>query len=249
MIAARRAPGLGRTFGFQRLAWYDGPTWQRIRQQAHDRLLPDPAETVLFASDRDDIALHGPHATRRLPRSPPGFGRTRRCARTRGTGALGHWSPIRRTGSGSRIGCSSRPSTPRLGDALKARFAGWTAWFLTGDLRLPKLIGLKAAARIPLFNGAIECRLFGFDWSPGGISGSEVATGWYHRRDAHDPAPAMPMLPARHYISDHTRFMRELMEKRTHLAEQQRVARAIWWDKDPRELARQTATARSRGCR
>ncbi len=46
----------------------------------------------------------------------------------------------------------------------------------------------------------------------------------------------MPMLPARHYESDHTRFMRELMERRRDLPEQQREARAIWWDKDPRVL-------------
>ena len=38
MIAAGRAPGLARTFGFQKLAWYDGPTWQRIRQKALDRV-------------------------------------------------------------------------------------------------------------------------------------------------------------------------------------------------------------------
>ena len=52
---------------------------------------------------------------------------------------------------------------PRLGDALKARFAGWTANLLTGDLRLAKLIGLKPSRRTPLWNGAIECRLFRFD--------------------------------------------------------------------------------------
>jgi hypothetical protein len=56
----------------------------------------------------------------------------------------------------------------------------------------------------------------------------------------------MPMLPARHYESEHTRFMRELMEQRRHLAEQQRVARAIWWDKDPRELAADSDRAKSR---
>ena len=50
---------------------------------------------------------------------------------------------------------------PALGDALKARFAGWHAWLFTGDLRLAKLIRLKVARRIPLYNGAIECRLFG----------------------------------------------------------------------------------------
>ncbi len=47
----------------------------------------------------------------------------------------------------------------------------------------------------------------------------------------------MPMLPARHYESEHTRFMRELMERRRDLPDQQREARAIWWDKDPLELA------------
>src|SRR6185437_2520294 len=26
-IAAQRAPGLSRSFGFRKLAWYDGPTW------------------------------------------------------------------------------------------------------------------------------------------------------------------------------------------------------------------------------
>jgi putative N6-adenine-specific DNA methylase len=52
---------------------------------------------------------------------------------------------------------------PKLGDALKAKYAGWHAWIFTGDLRLPKLIGLKPARRIPLYNGALECRLYGVD--------------------------------------------------------------------------------------
>lgn len=47
----------------------------------------------------------------------------------------------------------------------------------------------------------------------------------------------MPMLPSRHYESDHTRFMRELMGKRPDLAREQRTARSIWWDKDPKDLA------------
>lgn len=56
----------------------------------------------------------------------------------------------------------------------------------------------------------------------------------------------MPMLPARHYESDHTRFMRELMEKRPELVREQRVARAIWWDKDPKELAADRQMAQGR---
>jgi len=33
------------------------------------------------------------------------------------------------------------------------------------------------------------------------------------------------------YESDHTRFMREMMEKHPEWAEDQRRGRAIWWDK------------------
>ena len=41
------------------------------------------------------------------------------------------------------------------------------------------------------------------------------------------------MLPSRHYESDHTRFMRELLPERPDLIEKQREGRAIWWDKTP----------------
>src|SRR6185295_18336756 len=57
LIAADRAPGLQRTFGFQKLAWYDGPTWQRIRQRAHDRVRPAPKQPTIFASDIDPRAV------------------------------------------------------------------------------------------------------------------------------------------------------------------------------------------------
>jgi hypothetical protein len=46
----------------------------------------------------------------------------------------------------------------------------------------------------------------------------------------------MPLLPARHYISDHERFLQELREKNPDLPQSQRDARAIWWDKDPGDL-------------
>jgi putative N6-adenine-specific DNA methylase len=64
---------------------------------------------------------------------------------------------------------------PRLGDALKRKYAGWTAYILTADLRLPKLIGLAASRRTPLYNGALECRLFEFKLVAGSMrrKGSE----------------------------------------------------------------------------
>jgi len=51
---------------------------------------------------------------------------------------------------------------PRLGQWMKQRCVGWHVYVFTGDLRLPKLIGLAPSRRIPLYNGAIECRLYCF---------------------------------------------------------------------------------------
>lgn len=44
-------------------------------------------------------------------------------------------------------------------------------------------------------------------------------------------------LPARGYESDHTRFMRELLQQKPDIEREQRKSRAIWWDKRPSDLA------------
>ena len=44
------------------------------------------------------------------------------------------------------------------------------------------------------------------------------------------------MLPSRHYESEHTKFIRELMEKKPELALEQQRGRALWWDKQPQDL-------------
>ena len=164
LAAADSAPGLQRTFGFQKLAWYDGPTWQRIRQRAHDRARGAKVTRSIFASDidpravaqcRSNVAAAGVaewidiDEADVLTRSAPGA-----------SGLVVANPPY-----GVRLDDEATLAAfyPRLGDALKQRFAGWTACLLTGDPRLPKLIGLKPSKRTPLYNGAIECRLFRFE--------------------------------------------------------------------------------------
>jgi hypothetical protein len=44
-------------------------------------------------------------------------------------------------------------------------------------------------------------------------------------------------LPSRHYVSEPTTFIRELLAKKPQIVEEQRKGRAIWWDKEPRDLA------------
>ncbi len=51
----------------------------------------------------------------------------------------------------------------RLAAHWKSHYAGWAAWLLTPDLKLPGRLRLKESRRVPLWNGPIECRLFRFD--------------------------------------------------------------------------------------
>ncbi len=164
LIAADRAPGLARTFGFQKLAWYDGPAWQRIRQRAHDRVRPPPLTPAIFASDRDARALSQCRGNAASAGVTGWIDVAQADALTRAApapfGVL-----IANPPYGLRLDDVAALAAfyPQLGDALKQHFAGWTACLLTGDLRLAKLIGLKASQRTPLFNGNVECRLFRFE--------------------------------------------------------------------------------------
>ena len=55
----------------------------------------------------------------------------------------------------------------KLGNRLKQHYGGCQAWILSPDLTLPEKFRLKPKKRIPIFNGNIECRIFGFDMVDG----------------------------------------------------------------------------------
>ncbi len=161
LIAADRAPGLARTFGFQKLAWFDGPAWQRIKQRARDRVVAAPATPLVHASD---VA---PQAVAKAMSNAKAAGidefitigqadfLTRAAPAPAGT-------LIANPPYGVRLSDQQEIAKmyPLMGDALKKRFAGWTAWLLSADKTLPKWLHLKTESRTPLHNGALDCRLY-----------------------------------------------------------------------------------------
>ena len=50
-----------------------------------------------------------------------------------------------------------------LGATLRERFGGWNVHLLTNDLKFAGTIGMRERRKTPLFNGALECRLWGFE--------------------------------------------------------------------------------------
>jgi putative N6-adenine-specific DNA methylase len=159
-IARGRAPGANRRFGFEKLKSFDPSQWEEIKRESN----PVPTKAPqLFGSDSDPKALN--EARRNLA----GAG-VERWVKLERADVLERSAPagagvmIANPPYGERIGSAGELAAfyPKLGDALKKRFAGWRCHFFTADLRLPKLIRLEPARRVVMWNGALECRLYEF---------------------------------------------------------------------------------------
>lgn len=66
---------------------------------------------------------------------------------------------------GERLGRNSDLGAfyKRLGDVLKQRFKGWTAFVLSGNKELAESIGLKSAQRFAVYNGKLPCQLMKYE--------------------------------------------------------------------------------------
>jgi putative N6-adenine-specific DNA methylase len=160
LMALNIAPGSGRDFGFERLLRFDALQWQTLREEARaQQLAPTPQPIFgrdLFGSSLDDaranIVAAGLEGVVELKQ-----GNVLEVPAPAATGVMVTNPPY-----GVRIGEQSELAAfyPRLGDWLKRRCTGWRVYILSADMALPKLIRLHASRRTPLFNGALECRLF-----------------------------------------------------------------------------------------
>jgi putative N6-adenine-specific DNA methylase len=162
-IALDIAPGLGRHFAFERLRTFDPRAWAALRKAAEQRRQP-PRLLPIFGSDivgdqirrtRENLTSAGLASCVTINR-----GDLLDLAPPAASGVLVTNPPY-----GVRLGEAEELAAfyPKLGDAFKKRWAGWRCYLLSADMTLAKAIGLKARRRTPLFNGALECRLFEYD--------------------------------------------------------------------------------------
>ena len=164
-MARGRAPGAQRNFGFEKLASFDSGLWEKIKREKGEK----QHSPTLFGSDNDPKALA--MARRNLAEAG-----VERWVKLEQSDVLERAAPapagvmLANPPYGERLGSEDELARfyPKLGDALKKNYAGWRCFFFTADLRLAKLIRLSPSARTPLWNGALECRLYEFRMVKGG---------------------------------------------------------------------------------
>lgn len=163
------APGLSRSFAFERFLFHNADGWSRLREAARARQRPR-APAPIWASDQDAAALQIAQRTFQGAAVAADIAVEQRDLLTLEAPAE-RGILLMNPPYGVRL---SRPDEldpfyPKLGDWLKQHFPGWRAYIFTGDLRVPKLIGLTPSKRMPLYNGALECRLYEFQIVSGSI--------------------------------------------------------------------------------
>jgi putative N6-adenine-specific DNA methylase len=163
------AAGMRRSFGFEKLRGFDRALWLGLRREAQQAAKP-VTQLQIWGADVSIPALE--HARANL--TAAGLGEA---VMLKQVSILDSTAPaeggvlVTNPPYGVRIGEDEALAAlySKLGNVLKQRFAGWRACILTADMRLPKLIGLKPSRRIPLYNGAIECRLYVFELVAGSM--------------------------------------------------------------------------------
>jgi putative N6-adenine-specific DNA methylase len=182
-IACGMAPGLNRRFAFERMnPWREHlETWRAIKREAQSAVHPPTA--AIYASDVSQrmVQLTAANAQRAgvahaitvmqadaQQRPPPSVMNSQAGREPR---------PIVITNPpfGERIDAlgAARGDNAAFAQALatnwKQHYPGWTVWILSPDPDFETHLRLKASARVPMWNGAIECRMLKIELMAGAV--------------------------------------------------------------------------------
>ncbi len=153
-------PGISRHFAFEKLHTFNNEKWQTMRKEAIAAQKP-AVPLPIYGSD-----LYGDELkAARLNLENAGLldvVSLKQANILEITAPAENGVMVANLPYGERMGelDEMRVLYPQMGDVFKQRFKGWNAYLLTADLAMPKSIRLSVSRKTPLFNGALECRLF-----------------------------------------------------------------------------------------
>lgn len=170
MIAMNIAPGLQRPFSFEKLRFFNASQFKEVRDASAGEIgrLEDG---LIFGNDVSEAAvattsrhLQNILGTERVKSIRITNQRAETLARPCENGLLLSNPPY-----GERLDelQQLREWYPVMGAWMKRELAGWTVCFITADREMPSGLGFKPSKKTPLFNGALDCRLFEFQMYAG----------------------------------------------------------------------------------
>jgi putative N6-adenine-specific DNA methylase len=153
-------PGIARHFAFEKLKYFESAKWNAMREAAIAAQLP-VSELPIYGSDLYGDALRAAHQNL----EEAGIRETvdlKQCNALEASPPEKEGILVANLPYGERMGDEDELAElyPQLGDVLKKKFGGWNVYLFTADMRIVKLMRLSPSRRTPLYNGAIECRLF-----------------------------------------------------------------------------------------
>ncbi|MGX9524772.1 THUMP domain-containing protein [Alcaligenes nematophilus] len=174
-MALGAPPGIWRPFHFERLRCHDQRLWRDIKDEARSMIAPrldtpligyDINSTVLDAARSN---LERSHLTLETIRFEQGDALKIRPETEAG------WI-VTNPPYGERLEHQDEDFWPNWASNLKQNFANWSVNMISSDLELPRHMRLKPKRRYPLYNGALDCRLFCFDMVPASYRNNETAS-------------------------------------------------------------------------
>lgn len=160
MIAFNQVPGLKRSFGFENWKNFDSALLEKIKSEYQAQIKP-LGFSKIYGSDEDLRAIRV--AKTNLEQAGLKIAVELSCQNFNDIKAPSKEGVlITNPPYGVRIGEDENlaKAYPLWASTMKKKLSGWRTYFLTSDLRMPKLMRLSPSKKTPLYNGALDCRLF-----------------------------------------------------------------------------------------
>lgn len=160
LIASDTAPGLFRSFGFEKWPGHDNRAWSEIRRQAKQRAAMPP-KLKLIGRDLDQDHISG------AMQNVSSVGFRDNCEFVAGDACAFPWKSgwgatiATNLPYGVRVGCPEELDQlhHEFGTTLRTSCSGYNYVMLVGTRQFAHLLGFEKWDSLPLQNGSIPCRL------------------------------------------------------------------------------------------
>jgi putative N6-adenine-specific DNA methylase len=161
LIARRMAPGLHRSFAFERWPDFDAKVWREVRAEAESAALPK-SPVVIQGSDRDEGAIEAARANAARAGVDADIEFVVRSISAAEAPADRGWI-ISNPPYGVRVGERDplRNLYAQLGKVVRSTYPGWYLALVTADVGLERQLGVGLRPVLRTLNGGIRVRVMG----------------------------------------------------------------------------------------